>query len=61
MMTKKIKTVCCECNDVICDGPLKDGHVSHGFCERCAAVIMDFIKGRPYDREYAQKLTTIRV
>jgi len=40
----KIKTVCCECGDVIKEGPTKSGLVSHGYCARCAAVIMRFVE-----------------
>jgi len=58
-MTEKLKTICCECGVIMKDGPQPDGECSHGICKRCYGVIMDFIKGRPYDREYAKQIKTI--
>jgi len=46
MKAKGIKTICCECQDVIHDGPLtKDGLMSHGYCRRCADVVLAFVRG----------------
>lgn len=36
----KIKTVCCECGDLICDGPTVNGCVSHGYCKRCVKIVI---------------------
>ena len=58
-MTEKLKTICCECGDLIHDGPQPDNEVSHGYCQRCYGVILAFIQGRPYDREYAKQIKTI--
>lgn len=60
-MAAKIKTICSECGDLIHDGKTIDGRVSHGFCDRCLEVIMAFIEGRDYDREYAKQIKTISV
>lgn len=54
-----IKTICCECGSLMCDGPQPDHEVSHGFCKRCRSVIKAFLEGKPYDTEYAKKLKTI--
>ena len=58
-MTAPLKTICCECGEIMRDGPQPDNEVSHGFCERCHGVIMAFLEGRPYDIEYAKKISCI--
>ena len=58
-MKQNIKTVCCECGDLIRDGVTLDGYVSPGFCARCYSVIMAFIRGGEYDREHAKKIKSI--
>jgi hypothetical protein len=58
-MTQKLKTICCECGRLIHDGPQPDSEVSHGICRICLIVIMDYLEGRPYDREYAKKIKSI--
>ena len=60
-MTAKIKTICSECGDLVHDGITINEKVSHGFCDRCQAVIMAFIKGEDYDQEYAKNLKSINV
>ena len=60
-MTTKIKTICCECGDLMHDGPTPNGQVSHGICTRCYGVIMAFIEGRDYDREHAKQIKTIGI
>lgn len=45
----KIKTICCECQIVIHDGPTLNGYVSHGYCKKCYTVIMADIKRGKYD------------
>jgi hypothetical protein len=57
----KIKTVCCECGDIIQDGITIRGAVSHGYCERCYGVIMAFLEGRDYDHEHAKQIKTISI
>lgn len=59
-MRGKLKTICCECGDLICDGPQADNEVSHGFCKRCQSVITAFLRGEPYDIEWAKNITTIQ-
>lgn len=58
-MTVNLKTICCECGDVMRDGPQPDSEASHGICPRCYGVIMDYLEGRDFDTEYAKKLTFI--
>lgn len=41
----QVKTVCCECGAVLKEGQTQGGLVSHGYCSRCAGVIMRFIEG----------------
>lgn len=38
---EKIKTICCECGILVHDGPLQNGRVSHGYCERCHDIIIN--------------------
>jgi len=61
---KKLKTVCCLCNDDIHDGPLsKDmftrqvlkGLELHGYCGRCAAAIYAFARDEGSKDETAAK------
>lgn len=54
-----MKTVCCECGEIISDGPQIKTEISHGFCRVCFDVIMAFLEGRPYDRERAKQIKTI--
>jgi len=57
---EKIKTICCECGDLIHDGPMINGYSSHGYCGRCMEVILAFINGEDdYDREHAQQMQSI--
>lgn len=59
-MASPVKTICCECGDLIRDGRTIDGAVSHGFCERCMSVIMAFInRSDDYDKEHAKTIKTI--
>ena len=44
----RIKTVCCECQAVIHDGPVINGRVSHGYCQKCAAAILADIERGQY-------------
>ena len=55
----KIRTICCECGEIVHDGPQLEHESSHGLCGRCYGVILAFLEGRPYDREYAKKITCI--
>lgn len=43
-MSEAIKTICCECGDLIRDGRTINGYVSHGYCKRCAKILMAIIK-----------------
>ena len=58
---ERLKTICCECGDLINDGPTIDGKAAHGFCNRCYEVIMAFIEGRDYDPEHAKQIKTISI
>jgi hypothetical protein len=48
----RIKTICCECGEVIHDGPTLNGNVSHGYCKKCVTIIMANIEKGEYDYDH---------
>jgi hypothetical protein len=39
-----MKTICCECKTVIQEDMEKDGQISHGLCQQCYQIKMNYIE-----------------